>query len=170
MTFPRVPSLRVIRPGSSARLAPRQRRRAVKEAPDMAYERIERDGVLYAEVIWAGTAIETTRFFSHEKSSFQFGLLAHKAGFVEEAHYHKTVQRSISDVQQMLVVQRGKIAIDFYTMAGEKFREIILQSGDAINLVGGGHAVRILEDMQCVSVKQGPFLGDHLDKIPIDVK
>ena len=94
----------------------------------MAYELIERDGVVFAEIIWAGTSVDKTRFFSHEKSSFQFGLLAHKAGFVEEAHYHKSVQRSIGDVQQMFVVQRGKIAVDFYTVAGEKFREITLQT------------------------------------------
>ena len=136
----------------------------------MAYERIERDGVIYAEVIWAGTTVEKTRFFSDETSSFQFGLLAHKAGFVEEAHYHNPIQRSIGDVQQMFVVQRGKIAVDFFTVTGEKFREITLQAGDALNLIGGAHAVRILEDMQCISVKQGPFLGDQLDKVVIDVK
>ena len=77
----------------------------------MAYELIERDGVVFAEIIWAGTSVDKTRFFSHEKSSFQFGLLAHKAGFVEEAHYHKSVQRSIGDVQQMFVVQRGVVDV-----------------------------------------------------------
>ena len=136
----------------------------------MAYELIEGDGVVFAEIIWAGTSVDKTRFFSHEKSSFQFGLLAHKAGFVEEAHYHKSVQRSIGDVQQMFVVQRGKIAVDFYTVAGEKFREVTLQTGDAINLIGGAHAIRVLEDMQCISVKQGPFLGEQLDRVPINVK
>jgi hypothetical protein len=136
----------------------------------MAYERIERDGVVYAEIIWAGTNVEKTRFFSHEKSSFQFGLLAHKAGFVEAAHYHNPVQRRIGDLQQMFVVQRGKIAVDFYNAAGEKFREITLSTGDAINLMNGTHAIRVLEDMQCISVKQGPFLGDQLDKVFVDVK
>jgi hypothetical protein len=136
----------------------------------MAYELIEYDGMVYAEVIWAGTNVDKTRFFSDEKSSFQFGLLAHKAGFVEAAHYHKLVKRNINDVQQMFVVQRGKVAVDFYTTAGEKFREITLRTGDAINLIGGVHAIRILEDMQCISVKQGPFLGEQLDKVPINVK
>lgn len=136
----------------------------------MAYEVIERDGVVYAEIIWAATMVEKTRFFSHEKSSFQFGLLAHDAGFVEAAHYHMPVQRSIGDVQQMFVVQRGKIAVDFYMTDGEKFHEVTLQTGDAINLIGGAHAIRVLEDMQCISVKQGPFLGNQLDKVDINVK
>jgi hypothetical protein len=136
----------------------------------MAYEVIERHGTIYAEVIWAGTCIEKTRFFSQAESSFQFGLLAHQAGFVEKAHYHRPAQRKIVDVQQMFVVQRGAVAVDFFTIEGDKFHEVILKVGDAINLLGGAHAIRVLEDMQCISVKQGPFLGDQLDKVEIDVK
>jgi hypothetical protein len=30
--------------------------------------------------------------------------------------------------------------------------------------------VRVLEDMQCISVKQGPFLGDANDKVELPVK
>lgn len=134
----------------------------------MAYEVIEFDGLVYAEVIWADTSVEVTKFFSPAESSFQFGLLAHKKGFIEPAHYHHTVRREILDLQQMFVVQRGVVAIDFYSLEGIKLREIVLRVGDAINLGGGSHAVRVLEDMQCISVKQGPFLGDQLDKINVD--
>ena len=136
----------------------------------MSYERIERDGTLYAEVIWADTTIEKTRFFSDDASSLQFGLLAHEKGFIEPAHYHHPVKREINDLQQMLVVQRGVIAIDFFTPDGGKFHEVVLHVGDAINLVHGAHSVRVLEDMQCVSVKQGPFLGDQLDKVNVSIK
>lgn len=136
----------------------------------MAYERIERDGVLFAEVIWAGTTVPITKFFSEDKSSLQFGLLAHGEGFVEPAHYHHPVKREINDLQQMLVVQRGVLAIDFFTPDGEKFSEVVLRVGDAINLVHGVHSVRVIEDMQCVSVKQGPFLGDKLDKVNVSIK
>jgi hypothetical protein len=136
----------------------------------MSYEVIERDGIRYAEVIWADTQVEKTRFFSADNSSFQFGLLAHEAGFVEAPHYHHPVRREISDLQQMFVVQRGVVAVDFFTKAGEQFREVVLRVGDAINLIDGAHSVRVIEDMQCVSVKQGPFLGDQLDKINLDAK
>lgn len=133
----------------------------------MGYEVIEFDGLVYGEVIWANTNVEITKFFSSPDSSFQFGLLAHQKGFVEPAHYHHSVERVIRDLQQMFVVQRGVVAVDFYDPAGNKFREVTLRVGDAINLLGGSHAVRVLEDMQCVSVKQGPFLGDQLDKINV---
>lgn len=136
----------------------------------MAYERIERDGNLFAEVIWAGTTVGKSRFFSDASSSLQFGLLAHEAGFVEPAHHHHPIKREISDLQQMFVVQRGVVAVEFYASDGTKFHDVILKVGDAINIVHGVHAVRVIEDMQCVSVKQGPFFGDKLDKINVSTK
>jgi hypothetical protein len=134
----------------------------------MTYEVIEADGVRYAEIIWADTRVEKTRFFSPANSSFQFGLLAHEAGFVEAPHYHHSVKREINDLQQMFVVQRGVVAVDFHDSEGKVFRQVTLRAGDAINLIHGAHCIRVLEDMQCVSVKQGPFLGDQLDKINVE--
>lgn len=133
----------------------------------MAYEIIEHDGTRYAEIIWADTTVDKTRFFSDPNSSFQFGLLAHEAGFLEPAHVHHPLRREITDLQQMFVVQRGVVAVAFHKPDGGLLREVTLRAGDAITLVHGAHAVRVIEDMQCVSVKQGPFLGDQLDKINV---
>ena len=131
-------------------------------------EVIEYGGIRYAEIIWAGTQVEKTTFFSPPESSFQFGLLAHKAGFVEPAHYHKPFTRQITDLQQMFVVQRGAVAVQLYTDEGDLLREVELHSGDAIVLIHGVHAIRVLEDMQCISVKQGPFLGTEHDKVIVE--
>src|SRR5262249_54461003 len=133
----------------------------------MSYECIERDGVTYAEIIWASTTVAVTKFFSPPASSFQFGLLAHGKGFVEQPHYHHLVKREINDLQQMFVVQRGVVEVTFHTDDGTQFHAVTLRAGDAITLVHGAHSVRVIEDMQCVSVKQGPFLGDKLDKINV---
>ena len=135
----------------------------------MSIESIEYNGIRYAEIIWADTRVETTTFFSPPDSSFQFGLLAHKRGFVEAPHYHKPVTRTITDLQQMLVVQCGALALELYSDEGELLREIILHPGDAIVLIHGVHALRALEDFQCISVKQGPFMGTEQDKIQVEV-
>ena len=60
--------------------------------------------------------------------------------------------------------------MDFFTDSGDRFREVVLRSGDAIVLIHGVHSVRVLETMQCVSVKQGPFLGADRDKVDVNVK
>ena len=135
----------------------------------MSVEAIEYNGVRYAEIIWADTTVDKTTFFSPAESSFQFGLLAHEGGYEEPPHYHQPFKRSIEDLQQMFVVQKG-IGVKLYDNDNAFIREIILNPGDAIVLIHGIHAIRVIEDMQCISVKQGPFLGDEFDKVLVDVK
>lgn len=136
----------------------------------MAIEIVEFNNTKYAEIIWASEKVDKTTFFSPAESSFQFGLLAHQSGFVEPPHYHKPVERMISDLQQMFVVQRGVVVVELYSDDGAPLREIEMHAGDAIVLIHGVHAIRVLEDMQCISVKQGPYLGEEEDKIFVEVK
>jgi hypothetical protein len=136
----------------------------------VSLEVVEQNGTTYAEIIWADVTVEKTRFFSPPESSFQFGLIAHEAGYEEEAHYHKAVERTIDDLQQMFVVQRGVVDVLLYTDERKLFREIRLNPGDAIVLIHGIHAIRVVEDFQAISVKQGPFLGDEVDKVPVETR
>jgi hypothetical protein len=136
----------------------------------MPIEHIEYHGTKYAEVIRADVRVEKTRFFSPPESSFQFGLLAHEAGFNEPPHYHMPFKREINDLQQMFVMQRGVVVIELYSDDGDLLREIELRAGDAIVLIHGVHALRVLEEFQAISVKQGPFLGAESDKINVEVK
>ena len=116
-------------------------------------------------MIRADARVEKTTFFSPPESSFQFGLLAHEAGFVEPAHYHQPFSRTIDDLQQMFVVQRGVVAVELFTDDGALFREVVCAPATPSSSIHGVHAIRVIEDMQCISVKQGPFLGDEYDKV-----
>ena len=80
----------------------------------MSYKKILYKKKLLAEVINSGTNVRTTKFFSNRESSFQFGLFAHNKGFEEAPHFHKRITRKISDLQQVLFVQRGEVEIYFY--------------------------------------------------------
>jgi hypothetical protein len=133
----------------------------------MAIEMIEHEGTKYAEIIWADTTVATSTFFSPAESSFQFGLLAHEAGYAEDPHYHKTQARAIDDLQQMFVVQRGVVDVQLYADDRTLYREVRLNAGDAIVLIHGIHAIKVVEDMQCLTVKQGPFFGDEVDKVVV---
>ena len=136
----------------------------------MGLEVVTQNGVRYAEIIRADAKVDKTTFFSPAESSFQFGLLALEAGFVEPPHYHRAFERPIRDLQQMFVVQRGIVAVQLFSDDGELLREVELRAGDAIVLIQGVHAIRVIEDMQCISVKQGPFLGAEYDTVFVDVK
>lgn len=136
----------------------------------MSIEVVDHDDVTYAEVIRADLRVEQTTFFSPPESSFQFGLLAHDAGYREPAHYHKSFERRIEDLQQMFVLQRGVVEVELYTDDGRLFRVLTLRAGDAIVLIRGVHAIHVVEDFQALSVKQGPFFGDEVDKVEVVVE
>ena len=136
----------------------------------MTAEVITYGGIKYAEVIRAGVTVDKTQFFSPPESSFQFGLLSHQSGFSEPPHYHKPFPREVTDLQQMFVMQRGRVVVELYSDDGNLLRELELGPGDAIVLIHGVHALRVLEDFQAVSVKQGPFLGTENDKVNVSVK
>lgn len=124
----------------------------------------------YAEIIRSTFKKDVTTFLSPAKSSFQFGILAHKKGFVEPPHYHRTFRRVIKDLQQMFVVQKGVVQVDLYSDDKKLIRKIILKKNDAIVLIHGIHAIKVLKNMQCISVKQGPFLGPIFDKVIVKIK
>ena len=136
----------------------------------MLCEVIEYNGRRYAEVIRADARVEKSVFFSPAASSMQFGLLAHEAGFVGAPHTHPPIPRTINDLQQMFVVQRGIVAADFFDEDGQLLGSVELGPGDAILLVHGAHSIRVIEDMQCVSIKQGPFMGVENDKVELQRK
>lgn len=141
----------------------------MNESPIEGVEEFALDGQLLAVVIRGSASVDHTTFVSPPESSLQFGLLAHPAGYCEPAHVHKRISRSIEDVQQMFVVQRGTVLVDLFRENGELLREIRLGAGDAILLMSGAHRIRVLEDAQCVTVKQGPFLGLENDKVNVQV-
>ncbi len=136
----------------------------------MGIEVVEFGGTRYAEIIRADEEVDRTTFYSPPESSFQFGLLAHGAGYREAPHYHQPFSRQIDDLQQMFVVQRGVVGVSLYNDDGGLLQEVILNAGDAIVLIHGVHAIRVIEDLQAISVKQGPFLGDARDKVEVEVQ
>ena len=89
-------------------------------------------------------------------------------GTLESPRALAVFERTIEDLQQMFVVQRGVVDVELYTDDRRLFREIRLQPGDAIVLIHGIHAIRVVEDFQALSVKQGPFLGDEEDKVLVE--
>ena len=124
-------------------------------------------GKRLAEVIRSEQKVDKTTFFSDPNSSFQFGFVAHKKGYEEEIHYHKAIEKKISEVSQVLFVQRGTVVVDFYNDDKTKIIDISLKKGDAVNIISGIHRIRVLEDCQCLTVKQGPFISDEMDKVEV---
>ena len=137
----------------------------------MSIEVVEHDDITYAEVIRADLRVEQTKFFSPPESSFQFGLLAHEAGYREPAHYHKAVRAPRSRIcSRCSSSSAGSSRSSCTPTTAASSASITLRAGDAIVLIRGVHAIHVIEDFQALSVKQGPFFGDEVDKVEVVVE
>jgi hypothetical protein len=86
----------------------------------------------------------------------------HPAGKIIESHIHSPVPREVLATQETLFLRRGKLRVDFYDDDRRYLESRILEAGDAILLVQGGHGFEVLEDLEMFEVKQGPYKDDKI--------
>ena len=111
-------------------------------------------------------------FFTPNDLSQQLAYMRHPAGKVIDPHIHNPVSRSVQYTQEVLFIKRGRLRVDFYDNDRNYIESRILQGGDVILLATGGHGFEVLEEIEMIEVKQGPYAGDQdktrFDGIPSD--
>lgn len=112
---------------------------------------------------------EGIHFFTSNDLSQQLAYMSHPTGKEIQPHVHKKVQREVHFTQETLFIRKGKLKVDFYSVDQEYLESRILESGDVILLIKGGHGFEVLEDLEMFEVKQGPYAGDA-DKIKFTPK
>lgn len=103
-------------------------------------------------------------FLTPDDYSQQLAYMHHPTGKVIAAHVHNEVHRSIHITQEVLVLKRGKLRVDFYDDDRRYLESRVLYEGDIILLVSGGHGFEVLEEVEMVEIKQGPYAGEG-DKV-----
>jgi hypothetical protein len=87
--------------------------------------------------------------------------MRHPVGKVIAPHVHNPVTREVQYTQEVLFIKRGKLRVDFYNNQQQYLESRILEAGDVILLVTGGHGFEVLEEIEMIEVKQGPYVGDQ---------
>jgi mannose-6-phosphate isomerase-like protein (cupin superfamily) len=100
-------------------------------------------------------------FFTPDDLSQQLAYMRHPAGKVIDPHVHNPVTRSVQFTQEVLFIKRGRLRVDFYDNGQTYIESRILQAGDVILLATGGHGFEVLEEIEMIEVKQGPYAGDQ---------
>jgi|SRR5690348_9154996 mannose-6-phosphate isomerase-like protein (cupin superfamily) len=100
-------------------------------------------------------------FFTPNDLSQQLAYMRHPQGKVIDPHVHNPVERSVSFTQEVLFIKRGKLRVDFYDNDQHYLESRILEEGDVILLATGGHGFEVLEEIEMIEVKQGPYAGDQ---------
>ena len=106
-------------------------------------------------------------FFTPDDLSQQLAYMRHPAGKVIDPHIHNPVSRNVQFTQEVLFIKRGRLRVDFYDNDQRYIESRVLQGGDVILLATGGHGFEVLEEIEMIEVKQGPYQGDN-DKTRFD--
>ena len=103
-------------------------------------------------------------FATPNNFSQQLAYMHHPVGKVIQPHVHNPVQREVTYTQEVLFIKRGKLRVDFYSGDQKYLESRILEAGDAILLASAGHGFEVLEELEMIEVKQGPYV-EHEDKV-----
>ncbi|WP_017721972.1 hypothetical protein [Kamptonema formosum] len=100
-------------------------------------------------------------FFTPNDLSQQLAYMRHPAGKMIEPHVHNMVPREVHYTQEVLFIKKGKLRVDFYSDQQQYLESRILEAGDVILLIEGGHGFEVLEEVEMIEVKQGPYVGER---------
>ena len=121
---------------------------------------IQHQGQLLALILSHRFREPGIHFFTPDDLSQQLAYMRHPVGKVIPPHVHNPVAREVSFTQEVLFIKRGRLRVDFYDAAQQYLESRILEAGDVILLATGGHGFEVLEEIEMVEVKQGPYAGE----------
>ena len=124
---------------------------------------IKKKDRLLAILIKNNYCCEGVDFLTPNEFSQQLAYMHHPAGKMIDAHVHNLVHRNVAFTQEVLFIKKGKLRVDFYDDYKDYLESRILEAGDTILLTSGGHVFKVLEEVEMIEVKQGPYSGD-MDK------
>lgn len=120
---------------------------------------------LIAIVVRRGAQSENKyNFLTDDREPFQLGMSFYSPGERIRSHAHLPRTIRVSRVQEFIVLSHGRARLDLYSETRARIAQTLLEAGDVVLLLGGGHGFEILEDTRIVEVKQGPYEGAKNDK------
>jgi mannose-6-phosphate isomerase-like protein (cupin superfamily) len=132
-------------------------------------ENILFDDVLYAIVIRNEFNEPGIHFFTPDDLSQQLAYMKHPKGKKIIPHIHNPVPREVHYTQEVLFIRKGRVRVDFYSTSQNYLESRELKDGDVILLCSGGHGFEVLEELEMIEVKQGPYVGE-MDKTRFNPK
>lgn len=124
-------------------------------------ENITYQNTLLALIVSHRFSAPGIHFFTPAELSQQLAYMHYQPGKVIPAHVHNPVHRDVFYTQEVLFIKKGKLRVDFYNDQQEYLESRILEGGDVILLVTGGHGFEVLEELEMIEVKQGPYVGNQ---------
>ena len=96
-------------------------------------------------------------FLTPKKLSHQVGFIKHKSNHLIKPHKHYKNVRRVEYTSEVLIILKGKLRVDFYSDKEKYLFSKIIKKNDIIILNNGGHGFKVLDNVEMIEVKQGPY-------------
>ena len=96
-------------------------------------------------------------FLTPKELSHQVGFIKHKSKHIIKPHKHYKNIRRIEYTSEVLIILSGKLRVDFYNNKEKYLFSKVIKKNDIIILNSGGHGFKVLETVEMIEVKQGPY-------------
>tara|TARA_B110000014_G_C19908001_1_gene469812 strand:- start:137 stop:532 length:396 start_codon:yes stop_codon:yes gene_type:complete len=124
-------------------------------------EYVKENSHTLAIIIRSNYKSENIKFFTENNSNFQVGYMNRNTDYEVKPHYHTKQTRIINTTSEVLLIKNGKINVDFFDSNKKILEKKILNTGDIIVFLEGGHGVQFLEKTEIIEIKQGPYMEEN---------
>ena len=106
-----------------------------------------------------------SHFATSLENPLQIGVIERGTGDVIASHKHLPVKVDYCGIrQEFLHVMTGKVRVEFFDTEGRQVAEKILDQGDSLLQMSGGHGFHFEEPTRLIEVKLGPYSTQDNDK------
>jgi hypothetical protein len=121
----------------------------------------DKSGELLAQVITVKHSINGVNFYTDPSRDVQVASMLHLKGHNVKNHKHNVTKREIYSTSEVLVINRGIIRCFIYDNNLTLVDTVDLSGGQILILYAGGHGFEVLEDIEIIEVKQGPYMNNQ---------
>mgnify|MGYP000526235073 CR=1 FL=1 len=132
-----------------------------------SFEKVTWGEQTLAMIVRSDYSKDGIEFFTPDDFSQQLAFMKHSKGKLIQPHIHNAVPREVHFTQEVLFIKKGRLRVDFYGQDKSYLDSRILGAGDIILLADCGHGFEVLDDLEMIEVKQGPYAGEA-DKVRFD--
>ena len=118
---------------------------------------IQQNKTTYAKIIRSTYQTKDTEFFTEETDEIQFGVISYPKNHKTGAHYHNHLNKQSTQIDEILIIQKGSARIDFYNNEGNYIVSSEVFEGDTLIIFKGGHNIIFYEDTKVLAIKSGVY-------------
>lgn len=119
-----------------------------------------------ALIIKANYPAKPHQFLTKPDNPLQLGINSYPKNHQVKPHRHRALTKTTHQNQEFIYVVSGQLQADF-CYKGRTFVTHILDKGDCLLQLSGGHGFTFLKPTKIITIKQGPYSNRQQEKIEI---